>query len=128
MSGKLPVVKAFGIAALGSLITSVIWCQNSPAQRGSVPIYQVTVIERSVRAVDYQYRSGPTKVDFKGTVLLSQGKGEATVESKTGRTEIDAKFDHLTPPTQYGHEYLTYELWAVTPEGTIAMSAEVELA
>jgi outer membrane protein OmpA-like peptidoglycan-associated protein len=97
--------------------TPLIWCQTTVTNSDTVPIYRVTVVERTVDAINYQYRSGPTKVDFKGTVLLSQGKGEATVESKTGRTEIDAKFDHLTPPTQYGHEYLTYVLWAVTPEG-----------
>ena len=104
MSGKLPVVKAFGVAALGSLITSVIWCQNSPAQHGPVPIYQVTVIERSVRAVNYQYRSGPTKVDFRGTILLPHAKGEATVESKAGRIQepraedvLLVKSDQLAP-------------------------------
>src|SRR5215831_13858367 len=93
--------------------TTASWAQNPTAHRETVPIYQVTVVERTVRAVDYQYQTGPTKVDFRGTVLLPQAKGDATVESKRGRTEIEAKFDHVPPPTRFGREYLTYVLWAI---------------
>jgi len=50
-------------------------------------------------------------------VLLPQGKGEAVVESKSGRTEVDAKFERVDAPTRFGREYLTYVLWAVTPDG-----------
>ncbi|MGA3043496.1 MAG: DUF4398 domain-containing protein, partial [Bryobacteraceae bacterium] len=67
--------------------------------------------------MDYQYRNGPTNIDFRGTVLLPQSKGGAIVESKTGRTEIDAHFDRLEAPTRFGREYLTYVLWAITPDG-----------
>ena len=81
------------------------------------PIYTVTVVERTVSAINYQYRSGPTKINFHGTVLLPAAKGEAVVEGQRGRTEIDAKFENITPPTRYGPEYLTYTLWAITPEG-----------
>jgi outer membrane protein OmpA-like peptidoglycan-associated protein len=105
------------ITALVLFGTSVAWCQNRPADRPNVPIYSVTVIERTVKAVDYRYRGGPTPIDFRGTVLLPHAKGEAMVESKAGRTEIDAKFDHVEAPTRYGAEYLTYVLWAITPEG-----------
>jgi outer membrane protein OmpA-like peptidoglycan-associated protein len=88
-----------------------------PEPSRTVPVYRVTVVERSLQAVNYQYRSGPTEIDFKGTVLLPNSKGHATVESKRGRTEIDAKFDKLTPPTPFGRQYLTYVLWAISPEG-----------
>jgi hypothetical protein len=81
----------------------------------SVPLYRVTVVE--LKAVDYQYRSGPTGIDFRGTVLLPESKGDATVESKAGRMEIDAHFSHLLSPARFGGEYLTYALWAITPEG-----------
>jgi outer membrane protein OmpA-like peptidoglycan-associated protein len=86
-------------------------------RRGEVPIYNVTVVERTTKAINYQYRSGPTIIDFRGTVLMTEAKGEATVESKRGRTEIDLRVDNLVPPTRFGHEYLTYTLWAITPEG-----------
>ncbi|MBV9742392.1 MAG: OmpA family protein [Acidobacteriia bacterium] len=91
--------------------------QQAAPNRESVPLYRVTVVERNVDAVNYQYRSGPTKIDFRGTVLLSNAKGNATVESKRGRTEIDAHFDNLVPPTRFGREYLSYVLWAISPEG-----------
>src|SRR5438132_9340611 len=83
----------------------------------SVPIYRVTVIQRSVDAVNYQYRALPTRIDFRGTVVLPKAKGEAVVESKRGRTEIDAKFENLDEPHRFGGEYLTYVLWAISPEG-----------
>src|SRR5579864_6205594 len=81
------------------------------------PIYRVTVVSRTLQAINYEHRSGPTKIDFQGTVLLPKAKGEATVESKRGRISIDAKFDRLEAPTKFGREYLTYVLWAITPEG-----------
>jgi outer membrane protein OmpA-like peptidoglycan-associated protein len=102
---------------LACFVTVTVQAQSQPARGESVPIYRVTVVERTVKAVDYQYRNGPTRVDFRGTVLLPRAKGEATVESKKGRTEIDVKFDRVEAPTRFGPEYLTYVLWAITPEG-----------
>jgi hypothetical protein len=67
--------------------------------------------------VNYEYRSLPTKVDLRGTPILARGHGDATVQSRPGRTEIDARLDGLTSPQHYGGEYLTYVLWAITPEG-----------
>src|SRR5215469_721135 len=84
--------------------------ENSP-QAPPVPVYRVTVVEHGIDAVNYQYRSEPTKIDFRGTVLLPEAKGEATVQSARGRTEIDAKFENLASPTRFGREYLTYVLW-----------------
>jgi outer membrane protein OmpA-like peptidoglycan-associated protein len=81
------------------------------------PIYRVTVVSRTLQAINYEHRSGPTKIDFQGTVLLPKAKGDATVESKRGRISVDARFDHMDPPTKFGREYLTYVLWAITPEG-----------
>ena len=44
-------------------------------------------------------------------------RGEAKVESKQGYIEIEVEFDELQPAKKNGAEYLTYVLWAVTPEG-----------
>src|SRR5690348_9643327 len=104
------------IDKISVLITLALFC-TSAAQAQTAPIYQVTVVQRTVKAVNYQYRNGPTKVDFQGTVLLPRGKGNATVESKAGRVEIVADFGRLEPPTRFGPEYLTYVLWAITPDG-----------
>src|SRR3984893_1598135 len=84
---------------------------------GPVPIYRVTVVARSTKAINYRHRSGPTEVDLLGTDLMPQAKGQATVNSKQGRIEIKARMEKLTPATQFGPEYLTYVLWAVTPGG-----------
>lgn len=105
--------------------TAVGWAQAPPPHAPSVPIYRVTVVERTVQAVNYQYRSGPTQIDFRGTVLLPAAKGEAVVESKTGRTEIDAKFGRMEAPARFGPEYLTYVLWAITPDGHAKNLGEV---
>jgi outer membrane protein OmpA-like peptidoglycan-associated protein len=86
-------------------------------QQQTAPIYQVTVVERTVKAINYKYRAEPTMIDFRGTVLLPKGKGDALVQSKQGRTDIDAKFENLTEPQKFGLEYLTYVLWALTPDG-----------
>ena|SRR5579871_2283362 len=81
------------------------------------PIYRVTVVSRTLQAVNYEHRGGPTMIDFKGTVLLPEAKGQAVVESKRGSVNMDVRFERLEPPTRFGPEYLTYVLWAVSPEG-----------
>jgi len=104
-----------GIACI-ALSTLPSFCQEAQDSR-SVPIYRVTVVERTVKAINYQYRSDPTLIDFRGTVLMPKAKGQAVVQSKQGRTEIDLHLDHMTAPSNYGREYLTYVLWALTPDG-----------
>jgi hypothetical protein len=99
------------------LLISAAFAFGQQADQKSAPIYNVTVIERTIKAVNYQYRSGPTLIDFRGTVLLPQAKGDATVESRQGRTEIEVNLNHLTQPQRFGREYLTYVLWAISPEG-----------
>src|SRR5438093_1033992 len=92
---------------------------------GSMPIYRITVTERTTRAINYKHRSGATKIDFRGTPLLPKAHGEAKVESKQGYIEIEVEFRELQPATAYGAEYLTYVLWTITPEGRTANLGEV---
>ena len=94
---------------------------------GAPPIYRVSVTARTAKAVSYQHRNGATKIDFRGTDLLPNARGEAKVESKQGRIEIEVEFDNLQPATKNGAEYLTYVLWAITPEGRTANLGEVLL-
>ncbi len=94
---------------------------------GSMPVYRISVVERTTKAVNYHHRSGATKIDFRGTLLLPKASGEAKVESKQGYIEIEVEFDELQPATAYGAEYLTYVLWAVTPEGRTSNLGEVLL-
>ena len=94
---------------------------------GAAPIYRVNVTARTVKAMNYQHRSGATKIDFRGTDLMPRAHGEAKVESKQGYIEIEVEFDNLQPANKQGAEYLTYVLWAITPEGRTANLGEILL-
>jgi len=89
------------------------------------PVFRVNVISRTARAVNYQHRGGATKVDFAGTDLMPRANGEAKVESKKGYIEIEVEFANLEKPTVFGNEYLTYILWAISPEGRAINLGEV---
>jgi outer membrane protein OmpA-like peptidoglycan-associated protein len=89
------------------------------------PIFRVNVVSRSVQAVNYRHRSGATKLDFAGTDLMPSANGEAKVNSKRGSIEIEAEFGNLERPTTFGNEYLTYVLWAISPEGRAVNVGEV---
>jgi outer membrane protein OmpA-like peptidoglycan-associated protein len=94
----------------------------------AVPTYRVVVIERTMKAVNYQHRNGATMIGFSGTPLLPNAHGEAKVESKKGYIEIEVEFDKLQPASKFGAEYLTYVLWAITPEGRTSNLGEILLS
>jgi len=91
------------------------------------PIYKVTVVKRTARAVNYRHRSGATKIDFRGTELMPAAKGEAKVEGKKGYIEIEVEFDKMNSAQKYGPEFLTFVLWAVSPEGRATNLGEILL-
>jgi outer membrane protein OmpA-like peptidoglycan-associated protein len=91
----------------------------------TTPTFRVTVISRSVQAVNYEHRSGSSKVDFTGTDLMPSANGVAEVNSKRGSIAIEAEFGDLRKPTTFGNEYLTYVLWAISPEGRAVNLGEV---
>lgn len=82
-----------------------------------VYLYKVKVVQRDLDAVNYLHRSGSTRIAFKGTPLLPMAKGDAKVTSERGGITIDARFQGLPPANSFGREYLTYVLWAITPDG-----------
>src|SRR5579871_2164378 len=86
-------------------------------QDNGVYLYRVNVVQRDLDAVNYLHRSGSTRIAFRGTTLLPLAKGEAKVTSERGGLTIEAKFEGLTPANGFGPEYLTYVLWAITPDG-----------
>ncbi len=87
--------------------------------------FRVKMVSRTVEAVNYQHRGGSTKLDFAGTDLMSSARGEAKVSSKRGSIAIEAEFANLDKPTSFGSEYLTYVLWAISPEGRPVNLGEV---
>lgn len=82
-----------------------------------MPIFRVTVVSRTTKAINYHRRTGSTRVDFRGTELMPEARGEAKVESQMGSTKVQTRLEKLGAPAQFGPEYMTYVLWAITPEG-----------
>jgi outer membrane protein OmpA-like peptidoglycan-associated protein len=90
-----------------------------------IPAFRVTVVSRTAQAVNYRHHSGATKVDFQGTDLMPGARGEAKVNTRRGALGIDAEFSGLDRPTAFGNEYLTYVMWAISPEGRSVNLGEV---
>jgi outer membrane protein OmpA-like peptidoglycan-associated protein len=118
-------------------IGGLMWAQApqapNPTQQltnngaASVPVYRITVVGRTTKAINYNHRSGSTMIGFQGTALMPAARGEAKVESKQGVIKIDADMEQLGPATAFGPEYLTYVMWAITPEGRATNVGEVLL-
>ena len=101
--------------------------QSVATPQGEIPVFRVTVVGRSVPAINYRPRSGDTRINFAGTALAPKAEGWASVEGEKGVIEIDARFNKLEAPQRFGREYLTYVLWAITPEGRATNLGELQL-
>ena len=116
---------------IGSVLSVSAFAQAGPQQSialvpvGSTPTYVVSETSRTVEAIDYQHRSGASEVDLAGTALLPSAEGKAKVRSKRGTMEVEADFGNLQSPTTFGAEYLTYVMWAISPEGHAVNLGEV---
>jgi len=115
----LAVFVSLGASSLAQA-QSVVTSENH-----QTPTYRVNVVSRTTRAVSYRHRSGATKINFLGTDLMPAAAGEARIESKRGAIKIEVEFSGLDRPTSFGNEYLTYVLWAISPEGRPVNIGEV---
>jgi outer membrane protein OmpA-like peptidoglycan-associated protein len=121
---KISAVLLAVFVSLG--VSTLAQAQNAvSSENNQKPIYRVNVVSRTTRAVSYKHRSGATKINFQGTDLMASAAGEAKVESKRGALEIEVEFSGLERPTLFGNEYLTYVLWAISPEGRPVNIGEV---
>jgi outer membrane protein OmpA-like peptidoglycan-associated protein len=116
----LAVVMTLGASAQARAQTQAPADSNNPT-----PTFRSNVVSRTTRAVSYRHRSGATKIDFQGTDLMPSAAGEAKVASKRGALEIEVEFSGLDRPTSFSNEYLTYVLWAISPEGRPVNIGEV---
>jgi len=98
---------------------------NQSAVMETMPTIYVSVVGRTTKAVNYHFRSGGTKVDLQGTDLMPAASGIARVESHLGSITLDLKVSGLQSPQTFGTEYLTFVLWAITPEGRASNLGEV---
>ena len=118
-----------GLTTIGFCMaqTTVTTTTTQVERMDRMPIYRVNVVSRTAKAINYRHRSGSTKVDFQGTALMPRAKGDARVDSKQGYLEVDAHMKDMDPPSRFGPEYLTFVLWAITPEGRPKNLGEVVL-
>lgn len=118
------------VLAFGTAMGLSVFAQASPQTTlvdpsASASAFRVVVVSRTVQAINYGHRNGVTDVDFTGTALLPSASGKAKVRSKRGTLEVEAEFGALQAPTTFGGEYLTYVLWAISPEGRAVNLGEV---
>ena len=122
---KMKVLFAAGIALSLSAVAQTAQTATALEPMAQTPTFRVVVITRTTPAVNYRHHGGPTKVDFAGTNLMPSADGQAEVNSKRGTIEVKAEFGNLQKPTTFGNEYLTYILWAISPEGRAVNLGEV---
>jgi len=82
---------------------------------------------RTIKATHYRLQGGSAKIDFHGTDQMQRASGEAKIEGKKINFEIDAKFQGFEDATKFGLEYLTYVLWAISPQGRPVNLGELTL-
>jgi len=123
------LVVTLWLLVVSLVIQPQLQAQKRPKDAAPLPQYnlRVDVVERLATAINYRHRSGATRIGFKGTPLQPGSRGEAKVESKQGYIEIEAEFDDMIPANRYGREYLTYVIWAVTPQGRSTNLGELVL-
>lgn len=130
--GLVRAIAAFSVsaAALPAQIPNPTQRDIRTTDHGSQPVavFHIDVVSRTMKAINYHHREGTTTIDFKGTALEPQAKGEARVDSKTGATSVNARFSRLEPAARFGPEFITYVLWAITPEGRAKNLGEVFLS
>ena len=111
------------------LLTACVFSQEqttTPVEpMDETPVFRVQVFARTTKAVNYRHRGGSTTLDFKGTSLMPEAGGKVKVDSKAGRLTINADLSGMKPARTFGGQYLTYVLWAVTPEGRANNLGEV---
>lgn len=98
---------------------------GTPPAQAQQGVPESNLVSRSVKAVGYRVGGWSTKVDLKGTELMSQATGEAKVEAKQGKTNVEVSIKDLEQPAKFGAEFLTYVLWVITPDGRTGNTGEI---
>src|ERR1700730_8558320 len=102
--------------------------ENPPVEpMDQTPVFRVNVVSRTTKAVNYRHRGGSTTFDMKGSGLNPEVTAKAKVDSKAGRLQINVELSKLGPASRVGPQFLTYVLWAITPEGRAQNLGEIVL-
>ena len=73
-------------------------------------------VKKTVTAIGYPAGKS-IEVDLTGTGLIATGSGQAKVKAGTGATGVETEFQNMAQATTLRTEFLTYVLWAVSPDG-----------
>ncbi|MDT8066792.1 MAG: OmpA family protein [Terriglobia bacterium] len=112
--------------SIGLLLLAL--CTTAMAQDTTPASSQTTAQteSRTTKAINYRHAS-TMKVSLQGTDLMPRASGEAKVQSRTGRTEIEIKVSGMDEATKFGLQYLTYVAWALSPQGRAVNLGELML-
>src|SRR5579859_3606953 len=122
MKKSLALVIFLAFVIYSAVAYSAVAAPNQTATTSASPTDHVS---RTTKAVNFRRAGGSTKINFHGTELMQQCSGEAKVESKSNRMEVNASFENLEDATKFGLEYLTYVLWAISPQGRAMNMGEI---
>lgn len=125
MRKHLAVFGVLAFAAFAAAAQTQPGATSSGTSQATAP--PAATVSRTTKALNYRLRGEPVEISFHGTDLMANASGEARVEGKKSSIDIDAKFENLDDPTRFGLEYLTYVLWAVSPQGRAVNLGELVL-
>lgn len=109
-------------------VTATSWAQynNTPDPNNPDQNSVSNAVMHSTKAVDYRQGS-KSEIDLMGTSLMPDVSGKAEVQTKSGATQISVKLENLKPANTLGLQYLTYVLWAISPQGVPANLGELNV-
>src|SRR5690349_14404189 len=112
--------------ALAASVSLTAAAQTASSQAAVQASAGKASVSHQMKAINYR-NSSSSKVDMQGTQLMPSANGEAQVKSRSGRVEVELKMAGLEPANKFGMEYLTYVLWAISPQGRAVNLGELVL-
>jgi outer membrane protein OmpA-like peptidoglycan-associated protein len=112
---------ALSLVLLGALTMAGL--ATAQTMESDIPSSNVT--RKKIKAIGYVVGGGATKVVFNGTSLASSASGEAKVQAKKGITDIEIQVTGMSQPSLIGTEFLTFVLWAISPDGRSVNLGEI---
>ncbi len=113
---KAPLIASvISLLILSSVLAETCFAQGADVRRRTIAI---------------TYLRDPVKVQLAGTTLRPNARGDATVERwrKRNESEIDITIENMVPAFNYGGDFTTYVLWAITPAGQVDNLGEFRLS
>jgi flagellar motor protein MotB len=82
------------------------------------------------RTIAITYFRDPVEIALSGTTRRPTARGKAVVERwrKRNASEIDISLENMIPAYNFGGDYTTFVLWAITPAGQVDNLGEFRLS